>query len=938
MAKLSVYNTIDRSQLGGKFVPLIQSGVNNYKILASDLGKEYHPGDAIEITDTGEINVNYDPDTLRLSGSGLGVRTDHSRGVFDGADGIYITSADSSIGVSIDGIKVNTESLIGPGLELHAGNMITVKTKAPLSVDRDGLELLIGGAGLEIVSGCLYLDSSVVSHTASDAVYYYMSTRTGSSLSIDQDYLVVNTNYIASAGLTTGFGNYNPISVDIKYVANAIGNTYIGSGLYWDNNNYTLSANVNTATGIIVNDNKLYLNAGAGLYTTNNTVKVKSSNNTISVHSEGISVNISSIAGNGLAIGYNSIYVGSADSTINVSGNGIKVNASSIAGRGLIGYGSSIYVKSADNTIDVDYGGIKVNTGYGLETTSDGLYVKSANSFIDSDSSGVGLNLSNLYSHMDASSSNIEYNGSLNIIVAKSDTGAKITSLYSGSGIMINDSGSIDVKFDGSTVEDGLEVRNNSLYVKSADDTINVSPAGIKVNPSALAGGGLTEHVLGGSLQVLPYDNTISVSTGGVRVNYGSGLTQDSEGRLVSSLYAGSGAKLIRNCISVHAGSGLGFAPYGSSLEIKYVDSSISVAGDGIKVNAGYGLETTSNGLYVKSADNTIGVGSDGIKVNPSAIAGDGLYVGPSNGKLYVNTGLGTALRNGYVDVNAPWIAHSGLAAIHSDSSRIVVKAADNTILVGGSGIRVNTDVISGGGAAASDLVGQGLVLGVDDTLYVKSADSSITVQPEGIRVNPGNGLLTGGSGVGLCVKSANNSILVGSTGISVNTMNIAGDGLGGANNTLYVNSGALAGDGLSVDSYGRLYVTSSSFSDIGNGLYSDNGKLSVYAHSGSLGFSSTGELYVKDKDLGLASPDFSAGVAITNGYTAEYTGWLIAFGANGTGNVSINGQTVAIGSYNPSVWTGNTNCQILVRRGDIITWNYSYTEPTIKLYPIKGS
>lgn len=86
------------------------------------------------------------------------------------------------------------------------------------------------------------------------------------------------------------------------------------------------------------------------------------------------------------------------------------------------------------------------------------------------------------------------------------------------------------------------------------------------------------------------------------------------------------------------------------------------------------------------------------------------------------------------------------------------------------------------------------------------------------------------------------------------------------------------------------------------------------------------------------ASPDFSAGVAITNGYTVEYNGWLIVFGNNGTGSVFVNGKTVAIGNYYPEAWTGNTNCQILVRRGDIITWNYTYTAPNVKLYPIKGS
>lgn len=607
MAKLSVYNTIDRSQLGGKFVPLIQSGVNNYKILASDLGKEYSPGDAIEITDTGVINVNYDPFTLTLLGSKLGVRTDSTRGVFMGSGGIYIASADSSIGISNGGIKVNTESLIGPGLELHAGNMIAVKTNAPLYSDNSGIRLAIGG-GLYVDSGALYLNSSVVSDAAVIAVHNYFGTYLGSSLSNDSGYLVVNTKYIASAGLTTGGNKYNPISVDVKYVANAIGAEYIGSGLSWDSNNYRLSANVNTSTGIIVKDNKLYLNAGAGLHTTNNSVRVQI-----------------------------------ADETIGVSGSGIRVNY-----------------------------------GYGLAASSifDGLTLK-----------GLNSNHTNL-----------------DLTIYDYDEGYIYANAYkmAGSGLVAsrrNSAGAYTV-----------------LNVKPADGSIFVTSSGIGVDlrNAMYVGSGLTNSI--GELAVKAADTTIGVSMAGIQANcraildaigntyIGSGLKYE-YGTLSSALYAGSGARLEDNYISVYAGSGLGITNSGvlyvhasslaggglvehvdgGMLQVRSADRTIFVNHSGIGVNPGYGLSATSEGLYVKSADSSIGVDYNGIGVRLRSGGGlltgnDGLYV--DSGKL-AGRGLTAHIEQHNVKLNVN-VGQYDLSSNNRSSNLLKLDTATNALYVGG--------------------------------------------------------------------------------------------------------------------------------------------------------------------------------------------------------------------------------------------------------------
>ncbi len=860
MAKLSVYNTIDRSQLGGKFVPLIQSGVSNYKILASDLGKEYHPGDAIEITDTGEINVNYDQNTLELSGSELSVKTDYDRGVFKGSDGIYIASADDSIGISRTGIKVNPESFVGSGLSYHK-HRLSVNAKAPLSADADGLSLLIGGAGLEIVSGCLYLDSSVVSHTAADAVYYYMSTRTGSSLAIDQDYLVVDTKYIASAGLTTGFGNYNPISVDIKYVANAIGNTYIGSGLYWDNNNYTLSANVNTATGIIVNDNKLYLNAGYGLHTTNNTVRVKAANNSIGVSSAGIKVDTYYLAGHGLSSYYGTLLcVHSADKFIKVAPTGVGLHyqnlISSLAnssggssnikiaynylytatGDGLCwGRNNAIYVKSANSTIDVSSSGISVNPGYSLSSTSVGLEVNPSNDTLIVDSGGVSVNTSYLAGYGLSSVSN-------SLEVKPADD----TIYVSSTGIGVNRS-ALSIPTAISLAGYGLSAISGGLYVKSADNTIGVSSDGIKVN----AGYGLS--AIHNGLYVKSADGSIDVSTDGVYVKAGEGLETTPIGLSVKSadgsiFVDGSGIGVdLRK--AKYVGSGLTNST--GELAVKAADASINVSSAGISVhksalsipdahslaglgllpssegklaiNYGHGLETKYSGLYVKSADDTIDVSSYGIKVNSSALAGHGLRI-IDHSILYVKSADNT------IDVSSAGIkVNAGYGLSVNGYHGLFVQPADNTIGVSSAGIKVNT---------LKPLVGLGLEWSGAQALYVKSADNSIDVSDSGIRVNSSSI-----AGHGLIVDTHRG-----------NKINIkAGSGLVAEHKLLYVK----LGDGLDFDTSGAIYVTSGIGVNVTSGgglltgtdgLYIDSGQL---AGNGLAYYSEQNnvKLYVKSAD-----------------------------------------------------------------------------------------
>lgn len=80
--------------------------------------------------------------------------------------------------------------------------------------------------------------------------------------------------------------------------------------------------------------------------------------------------------------------------------------------------------------------------------------------------------------------------------------------------------------------------------------------------------------------------------------------------------------------------------------------------------------------------------------------------------------------------------------------------------------------------------------------------------------------------------------------------------------------------------------------------------------------------------------PDFTHIVSVYSGYVATTDGWVVAFGVNGTGSIYVNGVSVAQGNYYSGKWSGNTNCQIMVKRGDVITLSYSGSAPTIYFAP----
>lgn len=895
MAKLSVYNTIDRSQLGGKFVPLIQSGVSNYKILASDLGKEYHPGDAIEITDTGEINVKFHPYDFDVSSEGLTVKTDADRGVFKGSDGVYIASANDSIGISRDGIKVNTSVLAGYGLESKYNNTLYVKSAdSTISVNGDGISVYYG-SGLRLDDqGRLSLHNDYLSQYATvragHGLYWYHPGYPESALYVQS---ANNSILVGESGLSVhayalidktylSITQRHVITVDTASVARAI----TGSGLVTTNG--AIGVNVNTATGIIVNDNKLYLNAGNGLQTTNNAVSVKSANDSIGVSSSGVKVNVKN--GGGVVIGSEGLYIDSGalsvgeglatksgKLTVNLgTGGGIMfgpgggalwVNPDDIAGYGLLGYSGTLYVKSADSSIDVHQLGIRVNVGSGLWLHEGGLCVRSADSSIDLSGGGISVNTSSL-SH------------SLPGKGLYSD-GNKL-SVYIGSGLRFSSTGAIE----------------------------STSPS---------AGPGLMEHT-NGYLQVKSSDGSIYVDNSGISVD------------LRNAEYIGSG-------LSTSSGK----------LAVKSADSSIGVSENGIRVNAGYGLETTSSGLYVKSADNTIGVGGNGIKVNPSALAGAGLST--DAGKLYVksadgtigvtSSGIGVNVTNGggiltgadglYIDSGK--IAGSGLMAssIEQHNVKLNVKSADNTIDVSSVGIKVNPSAITGSGLVTTNgaigvnvntatgiivkdnklylnagigfhTTNKTLNLKFDDTSILGAGDSGIYLQYgygfsadsnfcgltlKGLGSNHTNLDLTAfsasngyiyantykmaGSGLVasknsnefrahtlLNVKSADNTIGVTDAGVKVNTGSVAAAILG---HGLEYNSGKLNvyyGSGLAIDAEsGKLYVTSDA-SKVGKGLYIPSGssRISVYAGSGLM-FDTTNRVSVyAGSGLTLVGPE----------------------------------------------------------------------------------
>lgn len=66
--------------------------------------------------------------------------------------------------------------------------------------------------------------------------------------------------------------------------------------------------------------------------------------------------------------------------------------------------------------------------------------------------------------------------------------------------------------------------------------------------------------------------------------------------------------------------------------------------------------------------------------------------------------------------------------------------------------------------------------------------------------------------------------------------------------------------------------------------------------------------------------PDYSKAITITMPYTVKEIGWFIAHNVNTSATIYINNISIAQGNWQPSAWSGNLNCQILVSEGDIIT------------------
>lgn len=760
MAKLSVYKTIDRSQLGGKFVPLIQSGVSNYKILASDLGKEYHPGDAIEITDTGEINVKFHPFDFDVSSEGLTVKTDAARGVFKGSDGVYIASANDSIGISRDGIKVNTSVLAGYGLESKYNNTLYVKSAdSTISVNGDGISVYYG-SGLRLDDqGRLSLHNDYLSHYATvragHGLYWYHPGYPESALYVKS---ANNSILVGESGLSVHayalidktYLSITPrhvITVDKASVARAI----TGSGLVTTNG--AIGVNVNTATGIIVKDNKLYLNAGNGLQNTNNIVKVKAADSTINVSSAGIKVNTSVLpipdahSLDGLGLRPNSdgrLDINPSDNSIYLDSAGVRVNT----GYGLETTSSGLYVKSADSSIRVSASGVYVNAGYGLVNTLHGLIVKPSDGSIFVNDSGVGVDLreaeyvgaglTNSIGELAVKASDgtigvssdgikVRYGAGL----TKDDNGYLVSALYAGSGVKLKDN------YISLHAGDGLEINDTgAVYVKSADGSINVNSSGIGValnafsflskNSSGLSfdygtlvnylssGYGLRSGE-GGALYVQSADGTISVDSSGISVYYGSGLRKDTNDNGKLSVYLGSGlyfdslGAICSNSSVAYVGDGL--VKDGETIYIRSSDNTILASDRDLKVwtdtLAGIGLGHSYSELYVMSADDTIEVSSSGIKVNASAMAGSSLYIDSANKTLNVSTislagdglnsmgGLNVVPADSSIKVSSAGVKVNVGYGLETTSNGIYVKSADNTIDVTSDGIKVNTSALN---------------------------------------------------------------------------------------------------------------------------------------------------------------------------------------------------------------------------------------------------
>lgn len=82
---------------------------------------------------------------------------------------------------------------------------------------------------------------------------------------------------------------------------------------------------------------------------------------------------------------------------------------------------------------------------------------------------------------------------------------------------------------------------------------------------------------------------------------------------------------------------------------------------------------------------------------------------------------------------------------------------------------------------------------------------------------------------------------------------------------------------------------------------------------------------------VGWGMPDYSAAVSMSSGSSAPKNGWAIAHGLNATVTYSVNGVSVAQGSWASGSWSGNWNLQIMVSAGDVVTGG------SWKFIPCKG-
>lgn len=66
--------------------------------------------------------------------------------------------------------------------------------------------------------------------------------------------------------------------------------------------------------------------------------------------------------------------------------------------------------------------------------------------------------------------------------------------------------------------------------------------------------------------------------------------------------------------------------------------------------------------------------------------------------------------------------------------------------------------------------------------------------------------------------------------------------------------------------------------------------------------------------------PDFAKQQVVTMPFTAPSDGWFISHSSNVDAVVYVNGVSVAQGNWWSGAWSGNLNCQIIVKKGDVVT------------------